>query len=66
MNAVVGGMPAKARRVMRAMVVLVCAMGLLAAMGGQAQAKKHKHKPKKPTDHHAHAGHQGLHVPRAR
>ena len=37
-----------ARRVMRAMVVLVCAMGLLAATGGQALAKKHKHKPKKP------------------
>ena len=47
MQAVVGGMPATAPRIMRTMLVLVCAMGLLAATSGQALAKKHK--PKKPT-----------------
>ena len=49
MKDVVGGMPGTARRVMRAMLVFVCAMGLLAATSGQALAKQHKPKPKKPT-----------------
>lgn len=37
------------RHVMRVMLVMVCALGLIAATSGQALAKKHKHKPKKPT-----------------
>ncbi len=43
------GMPAKVRWAFRAALVMVCALGLVAAMSGQALAKKHKHKPKKPT-----------------
>jgi lysophospholipase L1-like esterase len=42
-------MPVAVRRVMRAMLVMVCCLGLLAAASGQALAKSHKHKPKKPT-----------------
>jgi lysophospholipase L1-like esterase len=49
MNDAVGGMPATARRVVRAVLVMVCALGLLFAMSGSALAKKHKHKPKKPS-----------------
>jgi lysophospholipase L1-like esterase len=44
-----GGMPGKARWVFRTALVMACALGLVAAMSGQALAKKHKHKPKKPT-----------------
>jgi lysophospholipase L1-like esterase len=36
-------------KVMRAMLVLSCALGLVAATSGQALAKKHKAKPKGPT-----------------
>jgi lysophospholipase L1-like esterase len=36
-------------KVMRAVLVLACALGLLAATSGPALAKKHKHKPKTPT-----------------
>jgi lysophospholipase L1-like esterase len=49
MNGAVGGTPTNARRVLRAVVVMVCALGLLLAMSGSALAKKHKHKPKKPS-----------------
>jgi lysophospholipase L1-like esterase len=50
MNGSVGGTPANARRVLRAVLVMVCALGLLLAMSGSALAKKHhKHKPKKPS-----------------
>ena len=49
MKDVLGGMPRTARRVMRVMLVFVCAMGLLAETSGQALAKKHKPKPKTPT-----------------
>ena len=49
MNGAVGGTPANARRVLRAVLVMVCALGLLLAMSGSALAKKHKHKPKKPS-----------------
>ena len=48
MNADVGGVPAKARRMLRALVVMVCALGLVAAMSGSALAKKQGHKPKTP------------------
>jgi lysophospholipase L1-like esterase len=47
MNGAVGGTPAKVRRVLRTVLVMVCALGLLFAMSGSALAKKHKHKPKK-------------------
>jgi len=36
------------RRVLRTVLVMACALGLLFAMSGSALAKKHKHKPKKP------------------
>jgi lysophospholipase L1-like esterase len=49
MNGAVGATPATARRVLRAVLVMVCALGLLFAMSGSALAKKHKHKPKKPS-----------------
>jgi lysophospholipase L1-like esterase len=49
MQGVLGGVPAAVRRVMRVMLVTVCALGLIAATSGQALAKKHNHKPKKPT-----------------
>jgi lysophospholipase L1-like esterase len=49
MNGVVGGIPEKARWALRSVVVLVCAVALLAAAGGQALAKSKKPKPKKPT-----------------
>ena len=49
MNRAVGGTPANVRRVLRAVLVMVCALGLLFAMSGSALAKKHKHKPKKPS-----------------
>jgi lysophospholipase L1-like esterase len=49
MNGAVGGTPAKARRVLRTVLVTVCALGLLFATSGSALAKKHKHKPKKPS-----------------
>jgi lysophospholipase L1-like esterase len=45
MNGAVGG----TRRVLRAALVMACALGLLLAMSGSALAKKHKHKPKKPS-----------------
>jgi lysophospholipase L1-like esterase len=41
-------MPAKARWSLRTALVMVCAVGLLAATGGSALAKTKKHKPKKP------------------
>lgn len=34
---------------LRTVTVMVCALGLLFAMSGNALAKKHKHKPKKPS-----------------
>lgn len=34
---------------LRTVLVMVCALGLLLAMSGTALAKKHKHKPKKPS-----------------
>ncbi len=34
---------------LRAALVMACALGLLLAMSGSALAKKHKHKPKKPS-----------------
>jgi lysophospholipase L1-like esterase len=49
MNGAVGGMPANTRRMLRAVLVMACALGLLFAMSGSALAKKHKHKPKKPS-----------------
>lgn len=49
MNGEVAATPAKARRMLRVVMVMVCAMGLLAAMSGSALAKQHKPKPKKPT-----------------
>jgi lysophospholipase L1-like esterase len=49
MNSAVGGSPAKARRALRAVLVMACALGLLMAMSGSALAKKHKAKPKKPS-----------------
>src|SRR5689334_1553471 len=48
MNAVVGGVPVKARWALRTVLVMVCAVALLAATGGQSLAKSKKHKPKKP------------------
>lgn len=45
MNGAVGN----TRRMLRALVVMSCVVGLLAAMSGSALAKKHKPKPKKPT-----------------
>ena len=44
-----GGMPGRARWAFRTALVMACALGLVAAMSGQAVAKKHKHKPKTPT-----------------
>jgi lysophospholipase L1-like esterase len=49
MNGAVGGMPANTRRMLRTVLVMACALGLLFAMSGSALAKKHKHKPKKPS-----------------
>ena len=49
MSGAVGGTPANARRVLRAVLVMACALGLLLAMSGSALAKKQKHKPKKPS-----------------
>jgi lysophospholipase L1-like esterase len=49
MNGAVGGKPARARWGLRAVLVMVCAVGLLVGTGGSALAKKHKPKPKKPT-----------------
>ena len=43
-----GGMPGRARWAFRSALVMACALGLVAAMSGQAVAKKHKHKPKTP------------------
>lgn len=48
MNAV-SGTPASPRRVFRAVLVMVCALGLLAATSGGALAKTTKSKPKTPT-----------------
>jgi lysophospholipase L1-like esterase len=45
MNGAVGGK----RRALRAALIMACALGLLLAMSGSALAKKHKHKPKKPS-----------------
>ena len=45
MNGAVGG----TRRGLKAALVIVFALGLLFAMSGTALAKKHKHKPKKPS-----------------
>jgi len=45
MNAVVGGRRARA---LRAVLVAICALGVLAAASGPALAKKHKPKPVKP------------------
>ncbi|HET6866930.1 MAG TPA: SGNH/GDSL hydrolase family protein [Solirubrobacteraceae bacterium] len=45
MNGAVGGK----RRALRAALIMACALGLLFAMSGSALAKKHKHKPKKPS-----------------
>jgi lysophospholipase L1-like esterase len=47
MNAAVVAMPARARWALRAMIVMICALGLLAATSGSALAKKHT--PKGPT-----------------
>jgi len=47
MNGDVAAMPAKPRRLLRAAVVLVCVVGLLAAMSGSALAKKPRHKSRK-------------------
>ena len=49
MNGAVGATTANTRRMLRAVLVMVCALGLLFAMSGSALAKKHKHKPKKPS-----------------
>jgi lysophospholipase L1-like esterase len=49
MNGSVGGTPANARRVLRAVLVMVCALGLLFATSGSALAKKRGHKHKKPS-----------------
>jgi lysophospholipase L1-like esterase len=49
MNGAVGGTPATARRVLTAVLVMVCALGLLFATSGSALAKKRGHKPKKPS-----------------
>jgi lysophospholipase L1-like esterase len=49
MSGAVGGTPANARGVLRAVLVMACALGLLLAMSGSALAKKQKHKPKKPS-----------------
>ncbi len=49
MHGDVAATPAKARRALRAVMVMVCAAGLLAAMSGTALAKKRGHKPKKPS-----------------
>jgi lysophospholipase L1-like esterase len=48
MNAV-AGTPARAGRVLRAMLVMVCALGLLVATSGSALAKTTKSKPKAKT-----------------
>ena len=48
MNGVFAGMPAKGRRPLRT-VVVICAVGLLAAASGQALAKSKQDKTKKPT-----------------
>lgn len=45
MNGAVGG----TRRGLKAALVIVFALGLLFAMSGTALAKKHRHKPKKPS-----------------
>ena len=49
MNGAVRGTSAKARWVLRTVLVMACAVGLLVATSGSALAKKHRHKPKKPT-----------------